>query len=554
MGITDTVRGLIKVLVMILSGLLGVLMFIIERTYGTIVCVATSFIKGLISLAAAAVEGLLQGIDDGLRIAVGGLSDAVDDFSKSLDSAISVADGIFGANIPSLNGVETAVEGLKNANFINATATFDSITDFDNRIPNFNGIIAGVQAVVGMPFTTAETLLNESFGNWSMDASVFPSASMEQLTFCTGNGTIEELFDVLFIVARSAKIIVICGILLAALLAAAFMAWFEVQRYRKTVVQSKILLNREPMDTVYISGRPISARTGLWISEQVFIDPDRRILTRWVVAYSTTYTALFVLSLAVAGAFSVLCQYFIMQAIQKEAPGLAQGVGRFVTNATNALEGSSAKWANESNQAILDLQNDINDKILVHLQDATVAVVNLVNTFENETTTLLQNFFGENPIGEAADNFTEGLLDCVIFNALDKVKSGITWINDEAHITLPELPFDVFSMGVTGSSGNSSFSTLLTNSGAQTANQITSALDKVVVTLQSSFVQEGLIALALFLFYIAYVLFAVAQAALRMSCMRDRYVSSPSGGLAFGKLTFTLFADTPKMLKKAGMP
>lgn len=554
MGITDTVRGLIKVLVMILSGMLEMLMFIIERTYGTIVCVATSFIKGLIALAAAAIEGLLQDIDEGLHVVAGGVSVALDGFMKDLDKAIDAANWL-GLKVPSLSDVETAIEGVKNANFINATATFNVISDFDNKIPSFNGIIADVQSVVGIPFTTVEALLNESFGNWSMDPSVFPTASKEQLTFCTGNDTITELFEVLFIVAKSAKIIAVSGLLLAALLATAFMAWLEVQRYRKTVVESRVLHNREPMDTIYITGRPLTAVTGLWISRKFSNDPNRQMLIRWVVAYATTYTALFVLSLAVAGAFSVLCQFFIMRAVQKEAPGLAQEVGTFVTNATDALESSSTKWANESNQAIVDLQNDINDKILIHLQDATGAVVNLINAFENETTTLLQNFFGNNPIGVAADNFTEGLLDCVIFDALDKVKSGITWINEEAHVKLPEFPFDVFSMGATGSSGNSSFSTLLTNSGAQTADDITSALNKVVSTLQSSIVQEGLIALALFLVYIAYVFFAVAQAALRMCCMKGRYVSSPLGRSSYEKLAdlYIFKANYPKMLKRAVM-
>lgn len=520
LGITDTVRGLIKVLVMILSGILEMLMFIIERTYGTIICVATSFIKGLIALAAAAVEDLLKVIDEGLQELVGALSTAVDDFANGLNAAIQF---FTGSSVPSLSAVDAAVDGLKNADFINATATFDSITDFDNKIPNFNSIIADVQAVIGIPFTTVETLLNESFGNWSMDPSVFPTAAREQLNFCTGNDTVTELFDVLFIVAKSAKIIVVCGLLLAALLAAAFMAWLEFQRYRKTVIESKVLLNREPMDTVYISGRPLTAKTGLWMSRKVSNDPNRQMLVRWVVAYATTHTALLVLSLAAAGALSALSEFFIMRVIQKEGPGFAQEVGTFVTNATNALESSSTNWANESNQAILDLQNDINNKILVHVQDATGAVVKLIDTFENETSTLLENFFGNNPIGVAADNFTETLLDCVIFNALNKVKSGITWINEEAHVTFPEFPFDTFSIGATGGSdGNSSFSTILNNSASQTANDITSALNKVESGLQTSIIQESLIALALFLIYVAYVFFAVAQAALRLCCMRER--------------------------------
>lgn len=528
MGITDTVRGLVKVLMMILNGVLEILMFMIERTYGTIVCVATSFIKGLVGLAAAAVEDLLQAIDAGLKAVEGELADAVSDLAKSLDTVVDELDKFPFVHIqlPTVDAVDTALDSLQNADFINATAAFAAITEFNNKIPNFDGIIADVQAVIGIPFTTVETLLNESFGNWSMDSSIFPTASKETLNFCTGDDTIAGLFDVLFITAKSAKIIAVCGLLLAALLAAAFMTWWEVQRFRRTVVKSRLFHNREPMDTVYVAGRPLTAGTGLWISQKLSKDPNRQMLIRWVVAYATTYTALFVLSLAAAGAFSVLCQFFIMRAVSKEAPGLAQEVGTFVTDAMGLLEGSSTRWANESTQAVLSLQNDMNDKILVHVQDATGAVVRLIDAFENKTAILLEEFFGNNPVGVAADNFTQGLLDCVIFDALNKVKSGIAWINDEAHVTLPEFPFNVFSLGATGGSENSSFSTLLRNSGMQTANDITSALNKIVAMLQSSIIQEGLIALVLFLVYVAYVFFAVAQAVLRMSCMRERYVTS----------------------------
>lgn len=82
MGITDTVRALIKVMMMILDGILHLLMFVIERTYGTMVCVATSYIDALLTLATAAAQGLIEGIDTALSDMTGAISDTFDTVMK----------------------------------------------------------------------------------------------------------------------------------------------------------------------------------------------------------------------------------------------------------------------------------------------------------------------------------------------------------------------------------------------------------------------------------------------------------------------------------------
>lgn len=490
--------------------MLSLLMFVIERTYGTIVCVADTFVHALITLAEEAVQVLIKGIDAALKDATGEIVQALNGIRGLLNTF----------NIPAGN-LDTAITALTNANFLDDTGILQSISDFDKEVPTFDEIIADVQAVVGLPFTTVQTLLNESYGNWTMDSAMFPTPSEEALTFCTGNDSITQFFDVLFIVAKSAKIIAIAGLLIATLLAAAFMLWLEVQRYRKTTIKSRVLQDRKPLDSTYIIGRPLTASAGLWVSEKLTKDPDRQMLVRWVVAYATTYTALFVLALAVGGFFSVLCQYFIMRAIQKETPGLSQEVGIFVANAMDAIDGSSMGWANGSNQAMLNLENDLNDNVFVYIQNATGSVVNLINEFESQTTTFLDKFFGNTAIGQSTENFVEGLLDCVIFNALNKTRDGIEWINAESHITFPRFPADMFSMGAT-KGGNTSFATLLTNSGNQTATEVTAALNKIVIELQSGVIQGGLIAFVLLMVYCLYVLLAVAQAAMRMTCLRER--------------------------------
>lgn len=510
MRISDTVRALIRVMNLVLQAVVDLIMFVIERTYGTIVCVATTFLKTLIEAAGGLVTGFINILDEGLEHVAGGLADIL--WGIEMFFIWTGIDTV---------GIQNAIDTLHGQTFINGTVVNESLHHFENAIPDFKQQTSDVQAVIGLPFTMVQTLLNESFGNWTMDPSDLPTAPKETLIFCTGHDAITTLFDVLFIVAKSAKVIAILGLLVTILLATAFMLWWEVQRYRKTVNKSRVFRDREPMDTVYVAGRPSTAGAGLWISEKVSMDPDRQILIRWVVAYATTYTALFVLALAVGGAFSVACQYFIMRAVQKETPAFAQEVGTFVTNSMGALERSSTLWAEESNQAVQSIESDINNHVLVYVQNATNSVITVIDTFRNETFEVLKDVFDSTQFGQDVEHIVQDLLDCVIFNALEKVENSLKWINEEAHVTFPNFSADIFSMGAMNS-GNTSLAALLTNASTQAANEVTVALDKIVISLQSGVIQEGLIALVLFFIYCLYVLFAAAQAALRTTCLRER--------------------------------
>lgn len=519
-GITDTVRGLINVLMMILTGVEEIIMWYISFTEGTFLCLFTVLIHGIVSLAGDAVGLAVDAVNELIKPVldvVEGALNGVEDILKGFEVFTGSSD---------ISTITNSMNQLSHIQ-LNDSAIISDILDLNNKIPDFATLQADIEFIIDMPFETIKLLLNESYGNWTMDPSIFPVAEKESLTFCTGNDGLTTFFDALFTIAVNAKIIAMIGLLILAMLAALFMAWWEIKRYRKTVVRSQKLRDREPMDVVYVAGRPLTAGTGLWVAEKVSKDPKRQMLIRWCIAYATTYTALFVLSLAIAGAFSVFCQFLVMRAIQKEAPGLAKEVGGFVSEVVGTLEEASTRWSNESNLAIMDVQNDINDKVLIYVQNATSAINDSINYFENKTTWVLQEAFGETQLF----TFVSGIVQCIITDKLDKVQKGLDWVHDHAHVSFPEFPPNLFSLGAGDSSGgNSSLTGVLASSGSATADDITGAVKKVIAALQSSMVQEGLIALVLLLVYVAYVCFAVAQAALRMCCIRDRYVTSAVRG------------------------
>lgn len=521
-GITDTVRGLINVLMMILTGVEEIIMWYISFTEGTFLCLFTVLIHGIVTLAGDAVGLAVDAVNELIKPVMDAVTGAVSGVEDVL-RGIQAFTGNAGSD---LSKITDGMDQLSNLQLDNS-AIIGDILDLNNKIPNFTTLQTDIQFIIDMPFETIKLLLNESYGNWTMDPSILPVAEKESLTFCTGHDGLTTFFDVLFTIAVNAKIIVMIGLLILAMLAAVFMAWWEIKRYRKTVVRAQTLRDREPMDVVYVAGRPLTAGTGLWIAEKASRDPKRQMLIRWCIAYATTYTALFVLSLAVAGAFSVFCQFLVMRAIQKEAPGLAAEVGDFVSEVVGTLETASTRWSNESNAAIMSVQSDLNDKILIHVQNATSAINDSINYFENKTTWVLQEAFGETQLLP----FVTGVVECIITDKLDKVQKGLDWVHEHAHVTFPEFPTNLFSLGLGDpSGGNTSLTGVLASSGSATANDITGAVNKVIAALQSSMIQEGLIALILLLVYIAYVCFAVAQATLRMFCMRDEYVNPTAEG------------------------
>lgn len=523
MGITDTVRGLVKILMLILTGITELIMFAIDLEIGTWACVITQFIHGFLAILDETVGLVLGAVNEAMKDIVNGLADALDALETALDKFVSFVKTIsFGQinGIPSVDDVSNQVQDLRN---FNGSVPISKITgwidDINKDIPDINSVTAEIQAVISLPFNTIKALLNESLGNWTMDPSLFPTASKQTLSFCTGNDGITDFFDVLFTIVKNAKIIAIVGLILLAIGSAAFMAWWEIKRYRRTVAKAQTFLEREPMDVVYIAGRPLTARSGIWVSEKLSKDPKRQMLIRWCIAYATTYTALFVLSLAIAGGFSVLFQYLTMRAIQKEAPALTTQVGDFVGQVVGKLDQASEAWSNDTNHAISDVADGINNHVLYYVVNGTGALTKMIDAFKNKTQTFMEGAFGHTKLG----NFTDGMLGC-FSKKLDEVEDAIEWVHDNAHVSFPEMPSNLFSFGANDTS-NSSLTSIVASSSSATADDITGALDKVIATLQTGIITEGLIALVLLLVYVAYVFFAVAQAALRMCCIRERYAT-----------------------------
>lgn len=524
-GITKAVHGLVDILLMILTGVQQLIMFFIEVKVGLVLCFSTAIARAVLEVGEFALNGATEKLNDAIKSISGDLNSAAGGIVHDLDKIRNTLKTIPGGGniakmVPDTSGLEDNLKKLDDVS-INTDEVLGSLKDIENKI-SYDNVKNVAKEAIAVPFDMVKRLLNESYGTWEFDHSVFPIPAKESLSFCS-DSTLDDFFEVLFKIAANAKIIGIVALIALAVLACAVMAWWEIKRFNRQLHKSETLINREPMDIVYIAGRPLTAGTGVWLSEKLSSDRKRQFLFRWVIAYATTHTALFVLALAVTGAFSCLCQWIVMRAIQQEIPALAATVGDFAGDVVTFLEQASMKWANDSNGVILEFQGDINDKMFGHVRNATHAANDTIGKFDDTMHEGLNKAFGGVP---PLEKFLSDIIDCLIGNKLDSVQKGLTWVNEQARVTLPLFPVDVFSLGTNDSTGgNSSATKFLSTPSSSVTDEITDAVDSVVETLRSSIIQQVVISIALFLIYLAYVFFAGAQAAVRMA-MGDRYVTS----------------------------
>lgn len=529
-GITKAVQGLVEILLMILTGVQQLIMFFIEIKVGLILCFSTAIARAVLEVGEFAVKGATDVLNTNVKAIMGPLTSALNGFIDAAGHVASIVDDPFSGDNDqsSVQDIHDNLNKLNNLPPIDATSLLGDLKDLENKI-NYDNVKNVAKEAIAVPFDMVKRLLNESYGTWEFDHSVFPVPAKESLSFCS-DSTLEDFFAVLFRIAANAKIIGIVVLIALAVVACAVMAWWEVKRFNRQLRKSETLVKREPMDVVYISGRPLTAGTGVWLSEKLSTDRKRQFLIRWVIAYATTYPALFVMALAVAGAFSCLCQWIVMRAIQQEAPALAATAGDFAGDVVTTLEQASTKWANDSNGVILEFQGDINDKMFGHVRNATHAANDTIGKFDDAMHEGLNKAFGGVP---PLEKFLSDIIDCLIGNKLDSVQEGLTWVNEKARVTLPLFPVDVFSVGANDStSGNSNATRFLSATSSSVTDEITDAVDSVVDMLWTSIIQEVVISLVLFLIYLAYVFFAVAQAAVRVA-MGDRYVTARRGMIRF---------------------
>lgn len=516
-SIEKAVHAMVDVLMDIITGVEAIILFAIDIYIGTYVCLTTALIHGALDLMVAGVNDTTQFMNSAITSITGDMDSAVASIQSDINSVfskISDASEIFGDNFtpPQIN-LTAQINELRNIQ-VNGTQFAGGLTQLNTTIPTFSQVENYTKDAISIPLNLVKTMVNSSWGGYTFDQSAFPVAQKQSLTFCSDNNDINNFFQDLYEIAATAKIAFVVAVLVLAVLVCIPMTWLEIRRYRKQRQHAQIFIKHgfDPMDVVYIASRPVTATAGIRLASR--FSGKRQLLVRWAVAYGTSFPALFVLSLALAGFLSCLGQLILLRAIQKEAPALAAEVGDFAADVVNTLESASQQWANDTNRVITNFNNDINSDVLGYVMNATTAVNTTLVDFQSNMTAALNDFFGNTPLAVTVN----GVVNCLLGLKIDAIEAGLTWVQDNAHVDFPLLPDDIFSVGANESiSGDSSLTSFLATPSTVTTDQIDAAVDQVINALQNSLVQEALISTGLLLVYVIVVLLGIVCALARLA-------------------------------------
>lgn len=527
-GITETVHGLMTVLNMVLTGVQELILFVINMMTSTYTCLISAAVHGGLNVSAHVVTKMTDALNSAIDPIANDIGKAADGFQNSINKAWdqidnlgdTIKDGfddLFGGggggssnapNKPLLN-LSPQIDKLKDIK-IDTSGFVADLNTINKELPDFDDVRNFTRQAVSFPFDLVKKALNDTYGAWKFDDSVFPVARKEALSFCSDNSVITDFFANLYKIAHDAKIAFIVSLVILALLAIIPMAYLEIYRWRrqKEYIQLFQARKADEVDYVQMSSRPFTSKVGLMAADKVAKTEERRYLVQWCVTYGTTWPALFVLSLAIAGFFSCLCQYFVLIAIEKEVPALTQQVGDFANQVVGNLEAVSTGWANDANGVVLSFQNEINNDVLGYVTNATGAVNDALNTFTSTMDKGLTVVFGdtifEDPIKE--------VVRCLIGLKVEAVQKGLTWVHDHSQVSLPMFENDTFSAGAQKSiDGDSDLDTFLATPSSVTTDEVTGAVTHVTNWIRNSIIQEALISLGLLLVYVVVVLVGVAR-------------------------------------------
>jgi hypothetical protein len=511
-GIEKTLDGFVDILFMILTGVEALIVFVIEMYVGTYACLIAAFIHGGIDVTMSAISGTTDQFNKAVGPIIDTIKSDVSNFQNTINNALKDINNVgsffggSGSTIPTLD-LTADLNKLNNIH-INDSAILGDLSSLNSTIPTFDQVEQDAKNAINIPFDLLKQAVNTSFNDYKFDQSVFPVANKESLTFCSDNSKLVDFFAQLFHIVAVAKIVFLVVLIVLAVLAIVPMTFLEIRRYRKQRWLAGVITKHgyDGMDMTYMASRPYTAVAGMKIAKR--FSAKRQILVRWAVAYGTTFPALFILSLAFAGLFSCLCQFILYRALQNEAPALAAEVGDFAGEVVNKLEDVSTQWAKDANGVVLGLQDDINKDVLNWVANATSSVNNTLNTFDTEIKDGITQVFKNTPLL----NVVTDVFDCLVGRKIESIEAGLTWVHDQAHVTLPLFPDDLFSLGANSSITNdTSLTSFLSSPTSVTTDDITAAVDHVLNMLRNNIIQEALISAGLLLLYVIIVLVGIVR-------------------------------------------
>jgi hypothetical protein len=412
--LNDTRQALLTAI----DGVDGLLVFFIDTYKSTYVC--------LLSLAVNSAMDAITSISSYFESSV----------QNMLNGAATDVDGIAHAIDGSINGNDTSQYSSSVA-WPNITSNWTTgLSGLHTKVQNFT-LQTSVDTLVSSPFQDLKSTINQSL--WAtMKSTNFTSAihNSEQIQWVPCNAkvlqqAVGDAEERLLSVTRTISYILIAIMISVILCNLA---------YRRSLNQWRLAMAQSFMETpnrLTHTHAMIALRAGhkpvVWrIMSLLGISPlhSRRAATlSWLIDYITHPAALLALGYGLCGLISTSLVIRVIEAVRDDvAEQFVADADAMLTKATSNLTASLKNTAdqvvNNTNAAILDLENIVNYNALGWVNTTTSLLNNTLNQITFDIDMAVSTIFGGSILEDAA----QGLLDCIILNKIQSIEKGLTWL------------------------------------------------------------------------------------------------------------------------------
>lgn len=135
------------------------------------------------------------------------------------------------------------------------------------------------------------------------------------------------------------------------------------------------------------------------------------------------------------GIISVALQFALVNHVQSH---LNNHMESFIGNSSDSSN-SVTNYVRSMNDYINDTQTDMNNELFGNIKETSLSINSTIVNFMDDLNDTLTSIFGKTPLSGAVDT----IVYCTIGRKLEKVESGLTWMNRNLNIDLPLLGDDL---------------------------------------------------------------------------------------------------------------
>ncbi|KAI5477803.1 plasma membrane fusion protein PRM1 [Pseudohyphozyma bogoriensis] len=463
-AVNDVVSGAATVIDLSLEAIEGIAIFMIDMYRSLYLCLIDLAIHGSLDLLVALLTEAESFITDAFQDVRTEVQGAVQNINKVINSSISVINDIPGVDIDAPQISVPTLSALSNVTI--STSLISSLESLNSSIPTLDELRASLDSLISTPIDALRTQVNSSFSNATISVELLPVPAKQNVDLCGQLDTsfIDEIGHVmkkfakigLGLVGLAAVLLIVAGIFWERYRYRAFLegvararqAWQMDLGDKRSANLGETLSTPNLLSFLSAAQHPTVSLIFAKVASFFHLSAERRAAIHWFGAYICHPYALMFLALGVVGLLTVEIQLALIEGPLKRAAqdqanaGASDFSAQVLAVVNDKMNSTSVAFANATNTLIKELQDTTNDVVFGWVNSTTTAMNSTLNAFYDGLTDSITDFLGNTTLNDLALD----LVYCLVGSKVLSIETGLTWLHDNAHVTLPTVSYSVLML------------------------------------------------------------------------------------------------------------